>query len=243
MVASRTSRRSTARPTDGRVPALLCAHVDAEQISYLRPKDAACLIIVDRSNSSPRVLMGQRSSQHVFMPDVYVFPGGRRDPGDYALPFGDDLNPVVLKKLRQSASRPITNTRARALALAAVRELREETGLTFGTEGHQRPDLAALRYVARAITPPGRVRRFDTRFFFCFADEVGIDPVAVKDSEELQNLQWLDIRDYSGVNMAAITRMVLEDVTNFMIGDQPIKFESPVRLYFERRGTFIRGFL
>ncbi|MQB20645.1 NUDIX domain-containing protein [Agrobacterium tumefaciens] len=210
----------------------------------MRPRDAACLILVDRSNGSPRVLVGKRSSSHVFMPDVYVFPGGRRDPRDHALPFGVDLNPLVIDKLRRSASRAITVAGARALALAAVRELEEETGLSFRTErAQQGPDLSPLRYVARAITPPGRIRRFDTRFFFCFTDDVGIEPANIKDSAELQDLQWLDMRDSSGVNMAAITRMVLEDVTNFMIGDQPLHFESRVRLYFERRGTFIRGFL
>ncbi len=220
------------------------ADSQAEKSPYLRPRDAACLILVDRSNGSPRVLVGKRSSSHVFMPDVYVFPGGRRDPRDHALPFGVDLNPLVIDKLRRSASRAITVAGARALALAAVRELEEETGLSFRTErAQQGPDLSPLRYVARAITPPGRIRRFDTRFFFCFTDDVGIEPANIKDSAELQDLQWLDMRDSSGVNMAAITRMVLEDVTNFMIGDQPLHFESRVRLYFERRGTFIRGFL
>lgn len=210
----------------------------------MRPRDAACLILTDRSGDYPRVLVGKRSSRHVFMPDVYVFPGGRRDPRDHALPFSADLRPRVIDKLRHSASRVMSVAGARALALAAVRELQEETGLCFQNDHSQQgPDLAALRYVARAITPPGRVRRFDTRFFFCFTDEVGIEPANIKNSAELQDLQWLDIRDSSGVNMAAITRMVLEDVTNFMIGDQPLQFESRVRLYFERRGTFIRGFL
>lgn len=217
---------------------------EAKKSPYLRPRDAASLIMVDRSGKSPRVLMGKRSSAHVFMPDVYVFPGGRRDPRDHALPFSADLHPLVIDKIRRSASRVMTVAGARALALAAVRELHEETGLCFRTEYSQLgPNLSPLRYVARAITPPKRIRRFDTRFFLCFTDEVGIEPANIKDSTELQDLQWLDIRDSSGVNMAAITRMVLEDVTNFMIGDQPLQFESRVRLYFERRGTFIRGFL
>jgi len=222
----------------------LPVEAETEKAPYLRPRDAASLILVDRSNSSARVLVGKRSSGHVFMPDVYVFPGGRRDPRDHALPFAADLHPLVIEKLRRTASRSMTIAGARALALAAVRELQEETGLCFRTERSQQgPDLSPLRYVARAITPPGRIRRFDTRFFFCFTDEVGIEPANIKDSAELQNLQWLDIRDSSCVNMAAITRMVLEDVTNFMIGDQPLQFESRVRLYSERRGTFIRGFL
>ncbi len=217
----------------------------AEKPAYLRPKDAASLILVDRSTGNPRILVGKRSSGHVFMPDVYVFPGGRRDPRDHALPFSGDLHPAVAHNLLRSASRPITISGARALALAALRELHEETGLRFGSTPEQQnnPDLSKLRYVARAITPPGRVRRFDTRFFSCFTDEVGIDPETIQDSHELESLHWLDIRDNSSLNMAPITRMVLEDVTKFMIGDQTLQFESPVRQYFERRGKFIRGFL
>jgi len=212
---------------------------------YLRPKDAASILIFDRSTSDLRVLMGKRSSAHVFMPDVYVFPGGRRDPSDRTLPYGADLHPTVMSNLLRATSRPLSETGARALALAALRELQEETGLRFRKDGleQDRPDLASLRFVARAITPPGRVRRFDTRFFCCFTDEAGINPADAMASEELEDLAWLDIETASGVNMAPITRMVLEDVTKFMIGDPSIQLESPVRQYFERRGSFIRGFL
>lgn len=217
----------------------------AEKSPYLRPKDAASILILDRSKPAIRVLMGKRSSAHVFMPDVYVFPGGRRDPADRTLPFGTDLHPIVMGNLLRATSRPLSETSARALALAALRELHEETGLRFrkGGKDQDRPDLAPLRFVARAITPPGRVRRFDTRFFCCFTDEAGINPADATASEELEHLTWLDIEDVSGVNMAPITRMVLEDVTKFMIGDPSIQLESPVRQYFERRGNFIRGFL
>ncbi|WP_420885038.1 NUDIX hydrolase [Agrobacterium rubi] len=213
-----------------------------DKAPYLRPKDAASILLLDRSTDTVRVLVGKRSSAHVFMPDVYVFPGGRRDAGDRTLPFGTDLRPAVLDKLMRASSRPMTQMSARALALAALRELHEETGLRLGADP-DRPDLSPLRFVARAITPPGRVRRFDTRFFCCFTDEAGIDPNEIRDSDELQNLEWLDIQNNSSLNMAPITRMVLEDVTKFMIGDPSLQSESPVRQYFERRGNFIRGFL
>ena len=49
---------------------------------YVRPKDAATLILVDRSGSAPKVLLGKRHARHKFMPGRYVFPGGRVDPGD-----------------------------------------------------------------------------------------------------------------------------------------------------------------
>ena len=42
-----------------------------------RPRDAATLILVRRDQAQPRVLMGKRSGRHDFMPDKYVFPGGR----------------------------------------------------------------------------------------------------------------------------------------------------------------------
>ena len=217
----------------------------AEKAPYLRPKDAASILLMDRSTPRMRVLMGKRSSAHVFMPDVYVFPGGKRDREDSTLPFASDLHPVVLDNLMRASSSAVSQRRARALALAALRELHEETGLRFRSDeqGSTGPDLSCLRFVARAITPPGRIRRYDTRFFCCFTDEVGIEPMAARDSDELQHLEWLDIQDNSGVNMAPITRMVLEDVTKFVIGDRSLQFESPVRQYFERRGTFTRGFL
>jgi 8-oxo-dGTP pyrophosphatase MutT (NUDIX family) len=216
-----------------------------EKSPYMRPKDAASILLIDRSMDRLRVLVGKRSSAHVFMPDLYVFPGGRRDPRDHALPFGTDLHPAVMDNLIRSAARPLTAAGARALALAAIRELHEETGLRFGSDARQqeRPDLSKLRFVARAITPPGKVRRFDTRFFCCFTDDVGINPAVLNDSRELLGLQWLDIHGNSSLNMAPITRIILEDVTKFMIGDPSLQFENPVRQYFERRGKFIRGFL
>ena len=43
----------------------------------LRPRDAATLLILDRSRAgSPRVLMGRRHMRHRFMPGMFVFPAG-----------------------------------------------------------------------------------------------------------------------------------------------------------------------
>lgn len=213
----------------------------------MRPKDAAALILIDRSLDVPRILMGRRSSAHVFLPDVYVFPGGRRDPRDHALPFSGDLHPLVREKLQSGVTRPLGDAGARALALAAIRELHEETGLRLGIDAGKgtspAPDLSCLRYVARAITPTGHVRRYDTRFFCAFTDDAGIDIRATRDSQELLDLQWLDNKGVSSLNMPAITRTVLEDVTKLMIGDPSLPFGSPVPVYFSRRGRFIREFV
>ncbi|TCV72529.1 8-oxo-dGTP pyrophosphatase MutT (NUDIX family) [Neorhizobium sp. S3-V5DH] len=206
-------------------------------VAGVRPKDAASLILIDRSAGGARVLVGRRGSGHVFMPDVYVFPGGRRDARDHALPFSADLDTLVLEKLLLGTSSRLTPNRARALALAALRELREETGIASGMA----PDLSRLRYVARAITPPGNVRRYDTRFFLAFSDETVFDMTSLGDSSELQDVRWLDIADLSGLKLPAITKTVLEDVKNLMTADPSLSFGNPVSFYFMRHGRFVRS--
>lgn len=208
------------------------------RMAGVKPKDAASLILIDRSGKSPHVLVGKRGSGHVFMPDVYVFPGGRRDPRDHALPFSADLDLQVTDKLLMGGPARMGRSRARALALTALRELREETGLSFKEGG---ADLSRLRYVARAITPPGNVRRFDTRFFLAFLDETGFDINHLSDSTELQDLRWLDIDSLSGLKLPAITKTVLEDVRSLMQADPSLPFGSPVNFYFMRRGQFVRS--
>ncbi|WP_161974103.1 NUDIX domain-containing protein [Rhizobium deserti] len=206
----------------------------------MRPQDAAALLLIDRSHGYSQVLVGRRGSGHVFMPDVYVFPGGRRDPRDHALPFASDLHPLVLDKLLADAPAGTNAARARALALAALRELAEETGIGFSTG---RADLAKLRYVARAraITPPGHIRRYDTRFFLAFADETALDLAALQDSAELQDLQWLDMRVVSGLKLPRITQTVLEDVKTLLISDPSLPFGTPVSCYSMRHGRFVRS--
>lgn len=215
-----------------------------------RPKDAATLILIDRSRGDTRVLLGRRAAAHAFMPGLYVFPGGRRDAGDFRRPFASDLHPLVTEKLLASNRRPMTVRGARALALAAIRELAEETGLQFGagqssmnSKASRAAELSSLRYVARAITPPGFPRRYDTRFFLTFTDEAGIDPSQIRDSRELLDLQWLDIGDISCLNMPDITKMVLGDVIELMKADPSLGFGRAVPFYFLRRGLPVRHML
>src|SRR5690349_18510645 len=94
----------------------------------LRPKDAATLILVRRDAAEPRILMGQRSRGHVFMPDKWVFPGGRVDVADVRAPAAAELRPEEERRLSDGHVR----RRARAFALTAVRETFEETGLIVG---------------------------------------------------------------------------------------------------------------
>jgi 8-oxo-dGTP pyrophosphatase MutT (NUDIX family) len=143
----------------------------------------------------------------------------------------------------------MTAAGARALALAAVRELAEETSLRIRSAAQDASpatvvaELSGLRYIARAITPPGHPRRYDTRFFMTFTDEVGIDPSHIRDSQELLDLQWLDISDISCLNMPDITRIILGDVIDLMKADPSPGFGSAVPFYVSRRGRFVRHML
>ena len=158
---------------------------------YRRPKDAATLILVDRSGRVPRVLVGRRHDKVVFMPGKFVFPGGRVDATDNRIPVAAEI-PRALEKKLTSGSPKITAARARALTIAAIREACEETGLCLGrrvahfngqtsrligewkpfADAGLLPDPSGLFLIARAITPPGRVRRFDTRFFTADASAI-----------------------------------------------------------------------
>ena len=115
----------------------------------LRPKDAATLIIVRRDAEKPRVLMGLRGSGHDFMPDKWVFPGGRIDRSDFRAPTANELRPDVAARLAEGA----IPRRARALALSAIRETFEETGLALGVTDRGAPPRRP-RAPGRALPRP-----------------------------------------------------------------------------------------
>ena len=61
------------------------------------------------------------------------------------------------------------------LAVAAIRETYEETGLWIGEHiaGRLRPNLQCLEYLARAITPASSPIRYNARFFMAEAINTG----------------------------------------------------------------------
>jgi len=212
----------------------------------LRPRDAAAIMLLDRSGGDVRVLVGKRSRAHVFMPDLHVFPGGRRDAGDRLIRWSSDIHPAVLDRLKAGCGPRATESRLRALALAALRELHEEASIAIGTvsAGNNAlpflPDLANLRYIARAITPPGHPRRFDTHFFALFADEADIDPMDSRESRELEDLRWVNVNDVSSVTMPDITGIILGELRENLAQDPSLPFGRPVPFFHTRRGRFIR---
>lgn len=189
----------------------------------LRPKDAATIMLVDRENT--RVLMGKRSSKHVFMPDLYVFPGGRRDRNDWRLPVNTPLREEVISHLLTGTSKKFTKSTAMALALAAARELSEETSIDLRQNSGF--DLQSFRYLARAITPIGQPRRFDTRFFVGFCDELNVDTSQAKDSDELIDLRWVDIFKPEDHPMPAITVLILKELQARMQQSSELAYDVP----------------
>lgn len=188
-----------------------------------RPRDAATLILVRRDQAQTRVLMGKRSSGHDFMPDKYVFPGGRVDPQDGRAASYDELSSREEDRLRYQARRL-----PRAFAMTAVRETFEETGLLLGRDtelagtppkGWERlyefgiaPELSHLRFVGRAVTPPYRPKRFDARFFMAEAEKVLLDDRPPLDGAELHDLQWVTLKDALSLDLPTVTRYMLAEI-------------------------------
>lgn len=240
----------------------------AASASAIRPKDAASLILIDRNGKVPRILMGRRARAMQFMPDVFVFPGGGTDPQDGKITAANNLRPQDEEKLLAGLGTRASTQRARALAMTAIRETYEETGLLLGTphseaqthpwEGFARnqhlPDLSQLRYVARAITPPGHTRRYDARFFASFLDELspaiknsGLIPADISLTEspaysepELSDLKFVSFEEALNLNIAAITRIILRDIEKLLLEDMNLSSIYPVPLYRKRHGRHVR---
>lgn len=141
------------------------------------------------------------------MPDVFVFPGGGVDRTDSRTPAQSELRPAVRARLEERASASL----ARALAVTALRETWEETGLVFGrVEGETlTPDLAHLDYIFRAITPAQSPIRFHARFFT--ADAAGAHGT-LRSNGELLELAWFTLAEARKLPLIDVTEDVLNEL-------------------------------
>ena len=164
----------------------------AKKKATIKPRDAATLVLVRFDGPLPRILMGQRHEGHAFMPNKYVFPGGRCEAADGRLPVVSEGEPVTLQKLKLRMGAKPSHRKARGVLVAALRETFEETGLLAGrATANDAPDLTGLIYFARAITPPGRSRRFDSRFFVADAGIVSnLDAPHPLENDELFTIRF-----------------------------------------------------
>ncbi|MDD7910694.1 NUDIX domain-containing protein [Pseudovibrio exalbescens] len=225
----------------------------------LVPKDAATLLILERkADGDPHVLMGRRHMRHKFMPGMFVFPGGRVDPEDVGVRFAADYDPTVQSKLTRDLKGEEEEDYTRAFAIAAVRETYEEAGLFIGRLDHNdtepcghgfeafdnrfvMPDLSPMRFVARAITPPGRPRRYDTRFLAVWSDQIADRlPEGTGPSGELEELQWLSLEESKQLELPPITLAVIEELQNRLAEDPKLEPDYPVPYYYWTPEGFVR---
>lgn len=219
-----------------------------------RPRDAATLIMLDKTAGKTRVLLGKRHEKHAFMPGKFVFPGGRTDPSDGRIGTATELHPEVERKLMASAGSRANPTRAKAIAMSAVRETYEEAGLLIGrkqaytapqgdwqgfAENNVAPSLENLRLIARAVTPPGRVRRFDSRFFAVWRDEVAVELQEGGPTHELQELVWLSLPEAEKLDIPLITRRILHELENRLVSDPELRPDGPVPYFRMLHGKFV----
>ena len=171
-------------------------------------RNAATVILLRGAAEETRILMGQRGAGAAFLPNKFVFPGGAVDPSDTDTPLAP-LPAALEHALSLESQSP-----ARAIAAAALRELREETGLKIG---NPLPDPSPFRLFFRAVTPPGRPRRFDARFLLATADHIIGDPDDFSMAQdELSQLQWLKLSDARKFELPFITRVVLGEIAQFV---------------------------
>lgn len=197
-------------------------------------KDAATLIILDRTEPVTKVLMGRRHEKHKFMPGLFVFPGGRLETSDAKVKCQSELETEIENKIGE---------KARGLAVAAVRETFEETGLLIGEKNGEeiRPALSTLRLLARAITPPNKVRRFDTWFFVTDKEHIQHD-IGMENlpDNELQDIHWLTLEETQKLELPEITRVILLELDKRLDEDHELSADRDIPLYQLRDGMFER---
>src|ERR1700712_1605076 len=212
-----------------------------------RPVDAATLILIDRTGPIPKVLVGKRHDKVVFMPGKFVFPGGRVDALDNRVPVAAPISKELETNLMKGSPKT-PPSRARSLAIAAIREACEETGLCLGrksdgaapkldgewtpfSDAGLLPDPSSLYLIARAITPPGRVKRFDTRFFTAEASAITHKvPGVIHADAELVELIWVEIGSKPLAAMHQMTVRILAQLEK-RLALGPLTHDAPIPFF------------
>ena len=171
--------------------------------------------------------MGKRHVRAKFAPNVYVFPGGAVDRSDFTHLSGSVRHATHMGVGANSAL-------AHALLIAAIREAREETGLTLksGTS------TCCFKYLGRAITPVFSPVRYHARFFAAHADQFEGD---LQGDGELHHLHWVPIATALTYSLIDVTTFMLEELERELLGNRtrfplfayygnsPRVFHSPIQ--------------
>ena len=213
----------------------------------VRPRIASTIVLTHGPKDNPKILMGHRSAKHDFMPSVYVFPGGRVDRADSYADYAGELSPRTARILEAA----FTPRKARAVALASVRETYEETSLFLGAkepttrninnpsydafrQAGLKPDLSGIEVFGRAVTPPHRHKRFDAWFFVKHLGN-GALPV-IRESAELENVGWFTFKQIEKLELQRATEMMLMVLGNYLAAKTPPK---DIFYSYARRGKYI----
>lgn len=212
-------------------------------------RDAATIVLMrDTDGPAPRVLMGQRGARAAFMPNKFVFPGGAIDPDDSAILFARPIDALTRQRLAAQPATPMAPA-PEAMMAAGIRELWEEAGLMLAhpgawqgalpddwrrfAEAGMRPAPEGLHYIFRAITPPGRTRRFDARFFLADAGRIMGDLDDFTHAcDELSHLHWIELAEARRLDLPFITEVVLAEA-EAVLHDGP----SDSVPFFDNSGT------
>jgi 8-oxo-dGTP pyrophosphatase MutT (NUDIX family) len=174
-----------------------------------QPRQAASVILLrGGAASSPEgetleLLLVRRTPEARFMGGVWVFPGGAVDAGE-GEGEGEFAHP-----------------------LAAVRELREEAGVTL-----EDPDL--LVRFSRWITPEQVQIRFDTHFFLA---ELPAGQTPQIDGQECVDLGWFTPDGALAAHRAGELELVFPTIKHL---EQLSEFESVAALMEYARGREVR---
>ena len=176
--------------------------------------------------------MGRRPLASRFMPGVYVFPGGAVEAQDRNVRPATALTPNVTHSLKVGGS----VARARAMAISAVRETFEETGLMLGAPGDPQltdnpgwrvwserglaPDLGAMDLIGRAITPASMPIRFHARFFIADGERLSGD---IGGDGELEDIKWVPLHDSGDLPLPSAQIFFLEQLRNVLGGNKASK--------------------
>ena len=171
----------------------------------VKPRKASTVIVLRPSSDGFEIFMVQRNRRTGFMPNAWVFPGGRVDEEDAApsLPTKGGVGAISAMELEVQDGR--------AFLVAALRETFEETGIWLGqgelTEGVRDRmmsgacsfesalresqaimELDRLHPWSWWVTPKIEPRRYDTRFFLAITDGSSLGR---HDERESVNSDWL----------------------------------------------------
>lgn len=205
------------------------------------PRHAASLVLVRDGENGPEVLMGRRPMGARFMPGIYVFPGGAVETQDFDLETDRPLEAHVAERVQRQADKRL----AQALGWTAIRETWEETGVMLAASGAATgapgcpaleycaasdltPDLSALDYLMRAVTPAYVPMRFNTRFFI--ADGAGIHG-SLQACDELEDVGWWRFEDALNLTIVNVTELVLETAQRYWREKPPPDSARPVTMF------------